>query len=493
MKKVFFVFQIFICSYMACGQSATTTLKLKTKTFTSHSGQKVIGEVGSLKVPENRANPNSELISIHFTRLKSTNPNSQTPIFYLEGGPGASCSWQAENPRYLESWIPYLELGDVLLLDQRGTGAGRERVSYFSRKKIPENILVDEMVTQKYFKNMQVKALAAFEKRGVDLNGYTTVENAKDIDVLRKELGYEKISIFGFSYGTHLGQTYLKYHGAQVANAVLVGVEGLNHTFKLPSAMDVQFRKIALMAKADANVNQEVPDLIALYKRVVEQLDKTPVEVAIKSPVSRKSMKVKINGEVLNLLLRFDIGDASDIPVFPRFLYSIEKGNYDILRWFVQKRIGILSGIQGMSRTMDAASGATADRLLRIKEEARENLFGNVVNGNMEGDWPTPDLGTEFRAPLITDVRTLFMSGTLDFNTPPYQAEEVRWGFSNSSHIIVDNAGHEQILRHPKASATIIRFLKGENVDDVALFYPKLKFIPIRGETGELSHGSLRE
>ena len=116
-----------------------------------------------------------------------------------------------------------------------------------------------------------------------------------------------------------------------------------------------------------------------------------------------------------------------------------------------------------------------------------------LVNGNLGGEWPTPDLGDEFRAPLITNVRTLFMSGTLDFNTPPYQAEEVRWGFSNSSHIIVDNAGHEQILRHPESGATIIRFLKGENVDDVALFYPKLRFIPVTGASNKLSHGSLSE
>ena len=339
---------------------------------------------------------------------------------------------------------------------------------------------------------MKTKALETFKERGVDLNGYTTIENAKDIDVLRQALDYDKISLFGFSYGTHLGQTYIKYYGDQVANAVLIGVEGLNHTFKLPSTMDVQFRKIALMSNADPNVHQEVPDLLALYKRVVQQLDKVPVELTIKSPINKKPMNIKINGDALNLLLRFDIGDASDIPVFPRFLYTIDQGNYDILRWFVQKRIGILYGIQGMSSTMDMASGATADRLQRIKLEAKNSLFGNLVNGNLEGEWPAPDLGEEFRAPLVTEVRTLFMSGTLDFNTPPYQAEEVRWGFSNSSHIIVDYAGHEQIWSHPQANATIIRFLKGENVDDVALSYPKLTFIPVVGETEGLSHGSLQ-
>ena len=493
MKNLIIVFHLFICTSIAYGANSGNPLQLESKIFKSHSGKKVKAEVGSFIVPENRSNPKSAEIPIHFIRLKSTNPNPQTPIFYLEGGPGSSSSWQAHNPRYLEGWTHFLELGDVILLDQRGTGAGRDRVLYFSTEKLPENIIVDKAVTEKYFNTMRQNALKYFDEKGVDLNGYTTVENANDIDDLRKALGYGKISIMGFSYGTHLGQTYLKYYGDQVENSVLIGVEGLNHTYKLPLAMDIQFQKIALLAKADPNVNKEVPDLVALYKRVVKKLNDTPVEVKVKSPVTRKSIKIKVNAEVLNMLLRFDIGDASDIPVFPRFLYSIEQGDYDILQWFVQKRIGILYGIQGMSATMDAASGASPDRIQRIKTEAKKSLFGNVVNGNMDNAWPSPDLGEEFRAPLTTDVRTLFMSGTLDFNTPPYQAEEVRWGFSNSSHVIVDYAGHEQILRHPDAIPTIIRFLKGDNVDDVALYYPKLRFIPVEGETGELSHGSLRK
>ena len=175
--------------------------------------------------------------------MKSTNPNPQTPIFYLEGGPGSSSSWQAHNPRYLEGWTHFLELGDVILLDQRGTGEGRDRVLYFSKEKLPENIIVDKAVTEKYFNTMRQNALKYFDEKGVDLNGYTTVENANDIEDLRKALGYDKISIMGFSYGTHLGQTYLKYYGDQVENAILVGVEGLNHTYKLPSTMDVQFHR----------------------------------------------------------------------------------------------------------------------------------------------------------------------------------------------------------------------------------------------------------
>src|SRR5688500_12195492 len=40
-------------------------------------------DVGTLVVPENRANPRSRLIALPFTRIKATSPTPAEPIFYL--------------------------------------------------------------------------------------------------------------------------------------------------------------------------------------------------------------------------------------------------------------------------------------------------------------------------------------------------------------------------------------------------------------------------
>ncbi len=482
-----------LIAFLAFHFSNAQTVNMEEKSFTSKSGTVVKGDVGKLMVSENRDNPYAEEIAIHFIRLKSTNPNPQAPIMYLEGGPGSSCTWQAENEHYLENWLSYLALGDVILVDQRGTGAGTERVLYLWKKDPPADILANYETLENHAKKVKQAALEAFNQRGVDLKGYTTLESAKDLDQLRKALSYEKISLLGFSYGTHLGQAYMKYFGDYVDQAVLAGVEGLNHTFKLPSAMDIHFRKLALMSNADNRVNKEVPDLLALYKKVIENLKKNPVEIEVISLLSGQPIPMKIGEFGLNLILFLDLGDASDLPVIPRLLYQIDQGDYSSLRWFIQKRMSFLYGTQGMATTMDPASGVTASRLSRIATEQKSTLFGKLY-GFLQGSdpaWPNPDLGEDFRAPLTSNIRTLFLSGTLDFNTPPYQAEEVKWGFSNSSHLIVNNAGHEQILNHPKATETIIRFLKRENVADVALSYPQLKFIPIKGNQKDLWHPSL--
>lgn len=466
-------------------------LETKTTTFTSKSGKEVSAEVGTIEVPENRKNPNSAKIPIHFIKLKGKNSTTSTPIFYLEGGPGSSCTWQASNPEYLENWLPYLELGDVVLVDQRGTGAATERTLFIWQKELPKNLFVSAKAYQDHFKNMSQEALTSYTERGVDLAGYNTIENANDLDELRQALGYNTISLFGFSYGTHLGQTYMKYYPDYVKNAVLIGVEGFNDTFKLPLTMDMQLQKIALLSNNDPTINKEVPDLVALYKKVIKKLETNPVEVEIISALTRTPLKFLVGPYGLNAILRIDIGDASDIPVFPRLLYSIDQGNYSLLQWFIQKRHQMVYGIHGMATTMDAASGVSPSRQARIEAESKKSLFKDVINISTLKDWPTPDLGETFRTPLVTDIRTLFLSGTLDFNTPPHQAEQVRWGYSNSEHIIVKNAGHEQIAYHPKAQKTILNFLKGDAVGDVTMSYPTIQFIPVTGSSEVVWHPSL--
>lgn len=263
--------------------------------------------------------------------------------------------------------------------------------------------------------------------------------------------------------------------------------------------MDTHFQKLAQMVAKDPALNKQIPDLLALYDRVIQKLEKNPAVVSIQSPMTRENIDVKIGPFGLNMVLRFDIGDASDLPVFPRLLYEIDQGNYDALQWFVQKRYRNVLGVQGMSATMDLASGASPARRKLIEQQRATGRFADIVNitldiyDQLDGVWPDPDLGEKFRQPLTTDLPILLMSGTLDFNTPPYQAEELRWGLANAQHIIVQNAGHEQVLTHPDAIPNMLKFLKGESLGSLSLAHPPLKFIPLEGKEGSVWHPSLGE
>jgi hypothetical protein len=64
-------------------------------------------------------------------------------------------------------------------------------------------------------------------------------------------------------------------------------------------------------------------------------------------------------------------------------------------------------------------------------------------------------------------------------------------GVPNSTHIIVRNAGHEQVLPHPDVLGAIARFLSGADVDDVTAGWPPLRFVPIEGYDPARTHPSV--
>jgi len=171
--------------------------------------------------------------------------------------------------------------------------------------------------------------------------------------------------------------------------------------------------------------------------------------------------------------------------VFPRLLWSIDQGDNRLLAWFVRKRAGLATGIHGMSTAMDEASGTSDARRALIAEQAKTSRFGEVVN------FPVPfatehlgnvDLGDAYRMPVVSPVRTLIVSGELDFNTPPAQGEELRWGLPNATHLVVLHAGHEQTLwQNDTALPVVLDFLRGKDVSQRTITYPPLRFIPLEG------------
>ena len=92
------------------------------------------------------------------------------------------------------------------------------------------------------------------------------------------------------------------------------------------------------------------------------------------------------------------------------------------------------------------------------------------------------DLGDKYRLPIRTTVPTLFLSGDFDNQTPPFQADEVRRFFKSSTHLIVKNAGHESIFTESRVQQVIVDYLRGQDVSNVQVSLPPLKFVAIPEE-----------
>jgi len=470
---------ILLSATTICAQPKSNTLKIKPYTFETNKKEKVDAEFGTLFVPENRSDPESNLIELAFVRFKSTAKNPGPPIVYLAGGPGGSGIGAARGSRF-PLFMALREIGDVIAFDQRGTGFSKPNLTCLNRLALPLDVApAREAAIKELRENASDCAFYWHNVQRVDLTGYNTNESADDLDDLRKGLGVNQISLWSISYGTHLAFAAMRRHPNSIHRAILAGTEGPDHTYKLPSNIQKHLEDLAAVIKADPGIGKEVPDFLGLMKSVFDRLDAKPEVVEITDPQTKLKVKVIVNKFVMQYIVANNIG-TTETAKFPGLFYRASKGDFTNLAqfWLEQSRSGIGSA---MSYMMDCASGQTATRRELIAREAKETLLEDAFNfpfPDVCTEWNAPDLSDQFRAPLKSDVPVLFISGTLDARTPVSNAEEYRKGFSNSTHMIIEGAVHSDplFLSSPKIREGMMEFLRGQPVTTIRIQGPPLKF-----------------
>lgn len=78
---------------------------------------------------------------------------------------------------------------------------------------------------------------------------------------------------------------------------------------------------------------------------------------------------------------------------------------------------------------------------------------------------PVTDLGDEFRQEVESDIRTLFLAGTLDGRTLYDSQKELANNFANGTLLTIDGAGHNLFMSSPKVSESIVGFLQGDDIE----------------------------
>jgi pimeloyl-ACP methyl ester carboxylesterase len=463
-----------------CAQPKARTLKIKPYIFENDKKEKVDAEFGTLLVPENRSNPESNLIELAFVHFKSTAKNPGPPIVYLAGGPGGSGIFTAKGSRF-PLFMALREVADVIAFDQRGTGYSKPNLGCFDQLSLPLDVAPTREAAIKALRETS-RSCAQYWRdiQRVDLTGYNTNESADDLEDLRKALGVNQISLWSISYGTHLAFATMRRHPQSIHRAILAGTEGPDHTYKLPSNIQKHLEDLAAAIKADPAVGKEVPDFLGLMKSVIDRLDAQPETVEITDQRTKVKVKVIVNKFVMQYIVANNIGTTVSSG-FPALFYRASKGDFTnpAQVWLDQSRSEIGSA---MSYMMDCASGQTAARREQIAREAKGTLLEDIFNfpfPDVCTEWSAPDLGDEFRAPLKSDVPVLFISGTLDARTPISNAEEYRKGFSNSTHIIIEGAVHSDplFLSSPKIKDGMMEFLRGQAVTTTRVQGTPVKFV----------------
>jgi pimeloyl-ACP methyl ester carboxylesterase len=161
---------------------------------------------GELALPLERAEPALGQIEIAFAvrpRFDLDAP-SRGAIVAVEGGPGYGSIGSART--YMATFGNLLRHRELVLVDARGSGRS-------------DPIDCADMQSSRAGNDIGVAACA--EQLGERFDSYRTAAAADDIDDVLTALGYERVQMYGDSYGTYLAQSYAFRHGERLEALVL--------------------------------------------------------------------------------------------------------------------------------------------------------------------------------------------------------------------------------------------------------------------------------
>jgi pimeloyl-ACP methyl ester carboxylesterase len=398
--------------------------------------------------------------------LKSRAPSPGPPLLFLTGGPGLSGIRSGEG-RLFPMFGALRDHGDVILLDQRACVPVRILRDHVipggDRPLFPQDRAMSRDEYLRVIRSTVHDEASYLRLNGIPVGALNTEESADDVAMLVRTLYGEsvRVALLGWSYGSHLAMAVIKRHGSLVASAVLAAPEGPDHTLKRPIRIQEHLARLSALAAFD---------LTGAMAGALGHLEETPRRFAVQAASVAGRAEHVIGRFELEWILSEIVADPRALRKLPVWLARMGRGDFsligtepllrgawDALRHELPHSVG--------RYCMDCASGATAGRRALIEQEANATLLGNTI------DFPLPDicdaigcrdLGDEFRAAPRSDAPVLFITGTLDCRTPAENVAELAPGLPNHQHLIVEDAGHGDLLLATGVQQAIVRFIAGE-------------------------------
>ncbi|MFC5729140.1 MULTISPECIES: alpha/beta hydrolase [Nocardioides] len=244
-------------------------------------------ECGSLEVPISYQSPEDGTIQLKLERAKATGERVGS-LVVNPGGPGAPGTDTVEQADFYFA-DQLRKAYDIVGFDPRGTGESSP-VDCVSDEELDQQIAADpdpdtpeevETATE----NAEEFWSGCESSSGEVAAHVSTVEAARDMDVLREVLGEDQLDYLGFSYGTRLGATYAELYPDQVGRFVLDGAIDPSISSRDGSLSQAKGFETALraylqdcVAGGSCFLGASVDEGLATIKGLLDDIDERPLE-----------------------------------------------------------------------------------------------------------------------------------------------------------------------------------------------------------------------
>ena len=422
----------------------------------------VEGLCGKYEVYENRQTRAGRKIALNIMVLPALAAKpAPDPFFPLGGGPGQSAVQAFLNAGYVNS---LRQQRNIILVDQRGTGH-----SNLLQCQLKDPASAQSMVGDFFDLEKLAACHTELEKRA-DLTQYTTTIAADDLDEVRAALGYDKINVFGGSYGTRAALVYLRLHPEHVRTLSLEGVAPPQYKIPLPFARTIQMSAEHLIdaCASDDACKKSFPDLSSEFKTVVDRLEKSPVQFEIRNPKAGTTQTVTLSRGMFVANLRPLLYIPTLAAQFPSIIHHAFKNDWTAYGATIMNLNTQFERIlaRGMTFSVICAEDVPNITETEIKNETQGTVLGDFqvrLYQKACEEWPRGSIPKDFFAPIHSDVPVLLISGVLDPATPPEMAQHAAADLPHSRLIAIQEGTHG--TGSPCIDGLIAKFVVQGSVD----------------------------
>lgn len=418
---------------------------------------------GTLPVYENGVDGRQIELSVAVLPALSSRPLPD-PLVLLAGGPGQAASDISHMVGQALSKIRRER--DVVVVDQRGTGRSNALECDFDDPDAP---LAERLRTD--LDDGRIDACIAKLQTHADLRFYGTEYAIADLDAVREALGYERVNLWGGSYGTRVALAYMRAFPQRVRSAVLDGVAPLSLLLPadIPKDNDRALSLLFEHCREDAACDQAWPHLEDEFRRLLATLAESPIETVVPEPLTGAPTTVTITRDAFVRILGGLLYQAEATTLIPLTIARATQGDFRALVGQAEHLRTMSTGL--VSVGMYYSVVCTEDRPFFTPDSlalAADGTFSGVAGGRellrICDRWPKGQVSPDFRAPVVSDIPVLLLSGELDPVTPPRWAEDAGKTLSRSLHVVVPGTGHGT-LGNACARSLVTRFVTQGSID----------------------------
>jgi len=410
----------------------------------------------TVSVPLTRTGLTSGAISLSLERKQAGAVQSKTAVLALAGGPGQAALPLGEF--IAKALAPALSTRDLLLFDQRGTGTS-DPLSCGALSSL--------------------SASQAFEHCALEIGpargGYTTQESVEDIEAIRQAAGYEKLVLYGTSYGTKVAEEYAERYPQHVESLVLDSVVPPSgpEPFSIPTfqAISSVLGELCSENACAGITTNPVADIATLTAR----LRKRPLSGSVYNGSGHRENATLDESDLLGILEAGDLNPALRA-LLPAAVRSALNNYPDPLLRLEALAEGL---IPNLPAGHPAEESAEIDEALYVTTTCEEMPFPwqrsapaatrlaeatGALNALPSTDFYPFDAATALSNSLISacagwpdasavslepgvlpNVPTLILSGAQDLRTPTSNARQVAALIPDAQLLVVPYTGHSVI------------------------------------------------